>query len=192
MKHRCSLAAAAATVAFTVAASAQVGTFYSFTQNVGAYAPITGGTIVSASSATNTMDDVTYAVTLPFAFPYGLASYTQIQVQTNGHIAFGGTSPGTTYTPLSSTAAVGGFVSACGRDLQAGYVTSGDRTLGSNVITNVNLVGPIAVGDAITGTGIAAGATVLSITGNTITMSANATATSVGTAIIAYLSLIHI
>jgi hypothetical protein len=185
MKHRSSLAAVAATVTLATVASAQVG-FYTFNQSVGAYAPITGGTIVSASSATNTMDDVTYAVTLPFAFTYEFATYTQIQVQTNGHIAFGGTSPGTTYTPLSSTAVVGGFVSACGRDLQAGYVTSGDRTLGSNVITNVNLVGPIAVGDAITGAGIATGATVLSITGNTITMSANATATSVGTAIIAF------
>jgi hypothetical protein len=186
MNHLQILSTAAATLAFAAAASAQVGTFYTFTQSVGAYVPVTGGTVIAASSATNTMDDVTYPVTLPFAFNYDLASYTQIQVQTNGHIAFGATSPGTTYTPLSSTVAVGGFVSACGRDLQAGYVTSGDRTLGSNVITNVNLVGPIAVGDAITGTGIAAGATVLSITGNTITMSANATATSVGTAIIAY------
>jgi len=186
MNHLRTLSTVAATLAFAAAASAQVGTFYTFTQSAGAYVPVTGGTVIATSSATNTMDDVTYAVTLPFAFNYDLATYTQIQVQTNGHIAFGGTSPGTTYTPLSSTAAVGGFVSAVGRDLQAGYVTSGDRTLGSDLITNVNIVGPIAVGDAITGTGIPAGTTVLSITGNTIQMSVVATATSVGTAITAY------
>lgn len=180
------LSSVAATLALAAAASAQVGTFYSFTQTAGTYTPITGGTLLATATSTVSLDDVTYTVALPFTFPYDLASYTTVQVQTNGHIAFGTTLPGTTYTPMSSTAAVGGFVSACGRDLQGGYVSSGDRTLGSDLITNFNAVGPIQVGDTLVGTGIPIGSTVLSITGNTIQMSAVATANSVGTAVTAY------
>ena len=186
MKHRSSLAAVAATVALATVANAQVGTFYTFNQTVGAYAPITGGTLIATATSAVTLDDVTYAVTLPFAFPYDNAGHTQVQVQTNGHLAFGSVSPGTTYTPLSSAAVTPGFVSACGRDLQGGYVTASTRTLGSNQITNVSSVGPIQVGDVLVGTGIPTGATVAAIAGNTITMSANATATSAGTVMTAY------
>jgi hypothetical protein len=82
--------------------------------------------------------------------------------------------------------AVGGFVSACGRDLQAGYSVTGDRTLGSDLITNVGAVGPIQVGDPLIGGGIPVGTTVLSITGNTIQMSTVATATSIGQLFTAY------
>ncbi|MFN9756187.1 MAG: hypothetical protein ACK58X_07215, partial [Planctomycetota bacterium] len=95
--------------------------------------------------------------------------------------------PGNTnYAPLSITAVTPGFVAACARDLVGGYVTAGTRTLGSNVITAVAAVGPMQVGDGLSGTGIPAGATITAIAGNTITMSANATTTSAGTALGAY------
>lgn len=186
MLLRTSSATIAATLAFAAAASAQVGTFYTFSQSVGTYVPVTGGTIISTASTTNTLDDNTFAVTLPFAVTFDNATYTQIQVQTNGHIAFGSTSPGTQYSPLSSTAAVPGFVSAFGGDLQGGYATAADRTLGSNVLTNVVAVGPISVGDTIAGTGIAAGTTVTAVAGNTITISTNATTTGTLGAITCY------
>jgi hypothetical protein len=179
--------AVAATLAFAAAASAQVGTFYTFSQSVGTYVPVTGGTIISTATSANTLDDNTFAVTLPFAFTYDSAPQTQIQVNTNGWIAFGGTSPGTTnYSPLSSTAVTPGFVAAFGRDLQGGFTFASTRTLGSNQVTAVSSNGPIQIGDVLVGAGIPAGTTVTAIAGNTLTMSANATATSTGTAVTAY------
>jgi hypothetical protein len=57
---------------------------------------------------------------------------------------------------------------------------TGNITNGSNVITNVADTTKIAVGRNIEGTGIPTGATVASITTNTITLSANATASTTG------------
>ena len=182
-----SLSAAAATLAFAAAATAQVGPFYTFTQSPGVYTPVTAGTVITSSSATNTLDDVAFNVTLPFSFAYDNAPQTQIWVSTNGWIAFGATSPGATnYAPLSATAATPGFVAACGRDLQSGFVFGADRTSGSNTLTNVSAIGPFNVGDPITGTGIPAGTTITAIAGNTITMSANATTTGVNGSVVAY------
>ncbi|MFN6192706.1 MAG: hypothetical protein ACK5BN_02645, partial [Planctomycetota bacterium] len=187
MLLRSSSATIAATLAFAAAASAQVGTFDTFSQSVGTYVPVTGGTIISTASTTNTLDDNTFAVTMPFAVTFDNATYTQIQVCTNGWLSFGGTSPGTTqYSPLSGTGVTPGFVSAFGGDLQGGYATAADRTLGSNVLTNVVAVGPISVGDTIAGTGIAAGTTVTAVAGNTITISTNATTTGTVGAITCY------
>ncbi|MFO0419610.1 MAG: hypothetical protein ACK53T_09435 [Planctomycetota bacterium] len=52
MLLRSSSATIAATLAFAAAASAQVGTFYTFSQSVGTYVPVTGGTIISTASTT--------------------------------------------------------------------------------------------------------------------------------------------
>jgi hypothetical protein len=181
------LIAIASILALAATASAQVST-YQFTQTAGTYVPITGGTQISQGSPSNTLDDATFAVTLPFGFNFDGAVQTAVQVQTNGHLAFGGTSPGTTYTPMSSTAVTPGFIAACGRDLQSGYVFAGSRTIGSNQVTNANLSsnGPLQVGDFLVGTGIPAGTTVTAIAGNVITMSANATTAATNTAVTAY------
>jgi hypothetical protein len=184
MLHRSSLPTVAI-LALAAAASAQVGTLYTFSQTAGTYTPITGGTLIATATAANTLDDATFAVTLPFPFTYDGAVQTQVQVQTNGHIAFG-TATTTTYAPLSSTTVTPGYVSAFGRDLQGGYVFASTRTLGSDQVTNVSAIGPVQVGDVLVGTGIPTGATVLAIAGNTITMSAVATATSTNTAVSAY------
>jgi hypothetical protein len=186
MIQRKSLAGAAALLAFAATASAQAISSYGFTQTAGTYVPIVGGTQIAVATSAATLDDNTYAVTLPFAFTFNNASYTTIQVQTNGHIAFGATSPGTQYGPLSSTAVVPGFAAAFGRDLQGGFAFTGDRTLGSDQLVNVSSLGPVQVGDQLVGTGIPTGTTVLAITGNVITMSAQATAAGVGTLVSAY------
>jgi hypothetical protein len=185
MLYRSSLPTAAAVLAFAAAATAQVGSFYTFSQTVGAYSPITGGTVLGTATTANTLDDATFAVTLPFAFTYDNAVQTQVQVQTNGHIAFG-TATTTTYIPLSDTIAAPGYVSACGRDLQGGYVFASTRTLGSDQVTNVSSNGPLQVGDVLIGTGIPTGTTITAIAGNTLTMSALATSTSTNTAVTAY------
>ena len=176
--RRC-LAALTAALALTAIGTAQVGTLYQFSQNAGTYTPIAGTQIAAATGLTGVagLDDNTYTLTLPFAFNFDGLPYTTIQAQTNGHIAFGTTVPGTSYTPLNSTIAVPGFVAAFGRDLMAGWMTSADRVTATNVLTNVVNIGPMQVGDFIGGTGIPANTTITAISGNTITLSANATTT---------------
>jgi len=177
----------AAVLALAVASSAQVATSYTFSQSVGTYSPITGGTVLGVASAANTLDDLNFTVNLPFGVPFDLNCYNTVNVQTNGHISFGATSPSTaTYAPLSSTAVVPGFVSACGRDIQGGYVFAATRTAGSDQLTAISANGPLQVGDVIIGTGIPANTTITAIAGDTATMSANATAPSTGTAVTAY------
>ena len=185
MLHRSSVTVAA-TLAFAAAASAQVGSLYTFSQAVGAYTPISGGTVISTATSANTLDDVTFPVTLPFTFTYDGLPQTQVQVQTNGHIAFGAVSPGTTYTPMSSAVATPGFIAACGRDLQGGYVFASTSLTATNTLTNVSANGPLQIGDVIVRTGVPAGTTITAIAGNTITMSANATASSTGLTTTAY------
>lgn len=184
MLHRSSLPAVAV-LALAAAASAQVGTLYTFAQSVGTYTPITGGTLVATATSANTLDDATFAITLPFTFTYDGVAQTQVQMQTNGHIAFG-TQTATNYTPLSSTTVAPGYIAASGRDLQGGYQFASTRTLGSDQMTAISSNGPLSVGDVVVGAGIPAGTTILAIAGNTATMSANATANSTGTSTQAY------
>lgn len=165
---------------------AQVATNYMFSQSVGTYTPIVGGTVVASFTGTTgalSMDDVTYTLpagTIPFTFNFDGTGYTGLHINSNGFIAFGATAPANaTYTPLSSATAYAGAISAHGRDLQGGFVTAADRTSGSDVLTNVTSTAGIAIGDFVSGTGIAANTTVVSFTANTITMSLNATSTGV-------------
>lgn len=169
---------------------AQVATNYMFSQSVGTYTPITGGTVVASYTGTSgapSMDDVTYTLpagTIPFTFNFDGTGYTGLHINSNGFIAFGATAPANaTYTPLSSTTAYAGAISAHGRDLQGGYVTAADRTLGSDVLTNVTNTAGLQIGDFLSGTGIPANATVISFTANTITMSLNATSTGTNTGV---------
>lgn len=181
---------ASAMLVLASAASAQVAISYSFSQSVGSYVPITGGTVLAVANGTTgaaSLDDVNYAVTLPFTFTFDNGPQTQIQVSTNGFLTFGATVPGTSnYTPISSTTAYAGAVSAFGRDLQGGFVFAGTRTLGSDLITGVTSLGPVQVGDLLSGVGVPTGATVVAIVGSDIQMSAVATSTSTNTAVSAF------
>jgi hypothetical protein len=171
----------AAALTLTVSASAQFIPIMPFSQSIGTYAPISGGTVLG----TGNIDDVSYSVALPFAFPYDGGNHSNVVVNCNGWLALG-TLTTNTYTPMSTTTANAGYIAACGRDLQGGFVTLGTRTLGSNMITGCTSIGPIQVGDTLVGTGIPTGTTVVAIIGNDIQMSANATATNSTTAVQAY------
>lgn len=163
--------------------NAQVGD-YSFSQSVGTYTPLTGGSVVAfyeGAAGALSMDDVVYNLpdgTIPFGFVFDGQVYTGLNINSNGFITFGATPPTTsTYVPLSSTTAYSGAISPFGRDLQGGWVFAADRTSGSNLLTNASDIGLAQVGDIISGTGIATGTTITAIDGNTITLSANATST---------------
>jgi hypothetical protein len=168
---------------FTV--NAQVDN-YGFTQSVGTYTPLTGGTILGSyvgTSGASSLDNVIYNIpngTIPFSFQFDGQSYTGLNVSANGFVTFGETPPtASTYTPLSATTAFQGAIAAFTRDLQGGWVFAADRTSGSNELTNVSDLGLAQVGDLLNGAGIATGATISAINGNVITMSANATSTGV-------------
>ncbi|MBK6776174.1 MAG: hypothetical protein IPG74_10165 [Flavobacteriales bacterium] len=163
--------------------SAQVATNYNFSQTTGTYTPITGGTIVATQTSTSgatSMDDVNYTLpggTIPFNFTYDGVVYTGLNINSNGYVTFGATLPaaGFPYGAISNTAAYSGAVAAFSRDLQAGFVATATRTLASPTLTLVSTTAGMSVGQAIFGTGIPAGATILSIGAGTVTMSANAT-----------------
>lgn len=98
--------------AFLTHTSAQSVNQYSFSQVLGTYTPITGGTTFAAA------DDAVYSGTIGFNFVLGGVTYTTMNISTNGFISFGTTAPGTTnYVPISSTTAYAAAVAPFGRDM---------------------------------------------------------------------------
>ena len=110
-------------------ARAQVSA-YSFSQSVGTFSPITGGTVLdvaTGNTTTTALNSTVYPVTLPFAFNFNGQNHTALNVSTNGFITFGTTAPSTTLTsPISATVAFDGVVSAFGRDLISFYDIAGE------------------------------------------------------------------
>jgi PKD repeat protein len=99
-------------VATSFLSTAQVSG-YTFAQSTTTYSSITG----TALFPTN-WDDNVQNLTLPFSFQFNGASYSAINVSSNGFITFGTTAPTTTgYTPISGTTAYSGAISAFGRDI---------------------------------------------------------------------------
>ena len=100
---------------------------YTFAQSTSTYSSITGTALFAAG-----WDDNVQNLTLPFTFQFNGASYSAINVSSNGFVTFGATAPGTTiYTPISSTTAYNGAVSAFGRDIIANTETCTYTTLGT-------------------------------------------------------------
>jgi hypothetical protein len=157
---------------------------YTFGTSTGTYTPIVGGSNYdnfTSWSNTNFLDDnnSTALESIGFNFVYNGTTYTQFAVNTNGFITLGAL-PTNSYLPLS-TGTSNNVISAMGADLVGRGSLLGNRTSGSAVITitggDISL---ISVGDKVSGTGIPAGATVLSKTATTVTISANATTSGTG------------
>jgi hypothetical protein len=68
-------------------------------------------------------------------------------------------------------------------DLSASFTPTGTTTSGSNSITAVSSVAGLTVGMTVSGAGIPAGSVITSISGTTLTISANATASASGVAL---------
>jgi hypothetical protein len=157
---------------------------YTFGTSTGTYTPIVGGVNYdNFTSWSNTvfLDDNNSAAleSIGFNFVYNGTTYTQFGVNANGFISLGSL-PTSSYLPLS-TGTSNNVISAMGADLVGRGSLLGNRTSGSAVITitggDISL---ISVGDKVSGTGIPAGATVLSKTATTVTISANATSGGTG------------
>ncbi len=100
---------------------------YSFAQSNDTYVEITGGTILGTSTTATSFDSQVWTIadgSIPFNFNFNGTDYTGCKVTSNGFITFGTTAPSTTlYTPISSTTAYNGAVSAWGADLCGVFVT---------------------------------------------------------------------
>ena len=73
-------------------ANAQVSN-YSFSQVLGAYTPITGGTVLA--SGPNFYDDDTFGpIPIGFTFIFNSSSYTEVTIAANGYVKFGSSLPG--------------------------------------------------------------------------------------------------
>ena len=71
-------------------AVAQTVALYTLTDTTGTYAPLTGGTVVSASDGGGTPDDgYSVPLALPFAFQFGSATFNTLTLTTNGYVGLG-------------------------------------------------------------------------------------------------------
>jgi hypothetical protein len=157
---------------------------YTFGTSTGTYTPIVGGSNYdnfTSWSNTNFLDDNSSSVleSIGFNFVYNGTTYTQFGVNTNGFITLGSL-PTSSYSPLS-TGTSNNVISAMGNDIIGRGSLLANRTSGGAVITITGGdISQILVGDKVSGTGIPAGATVLSKTATTVTISANATSAGTG------------
>ncbi len=114
---------------FAAAVAAQQTATYTFTNVVGAYTPITGGTVLTPAA----FDDTFYPnLAIGFDFPFGGTAAgsgwtNRIGVSTNGWLKCSNlTGSGTTYSAISSTTELR-VVAPFARDLQNGTGTSDVR-----------------------------------------------------------------
>src|ERR1041385_7205443 len=74
-----------------MSANAQVAN-YQFSQVMGSYTPITGGTVLA--SGPNFYDDDTWgSIPIGFSFTYNSTAYTEVSVGANGYVKFGNVLP---------------------------------------------------------------------------------------------------
>lgn len=97
------------------ATTTTVGNAYAFSQSVGTYTTLTGGTSLQAGTG---FDDATVNVTFPFSFNYNGAAYTTGKTGTNGFLSFGTTYSGDGRNAITS--ADGQLVTAMSLDLGSG------------------------------------------------------------------------
>jgi hypothetical protein len=111
----------------------QTAAQYAFSQNIGTYTPIVGGTTITPTGVTY-FDDNSYGpLNIGFNFTWRGTVYTQFGLNENGFVSLGATVPSSSYTSLS-TGTSNDVISAFNYDLY-GLVANGAeiryQTLGS-------------------------------------------------------------
>jgi hypothetical protein len=102
---------------------------YAFAQSTGTYTPLGTSTTLHAA----TWDDSNASATIPFTFNFNGVGYSAVNVNTNGYVTFGATTPATNlYTPLSASTGYAGAISALGGDLINNATTIVTGTEGSS------------------------------------------------------------
>lgn len=117
--------------AFHSKGNAQVSAYF-FTEELNAYAEITGGTVAYAAPWDNHVNGAAFSADIGFTFEYDNASHTTCYISPNGFITFGATQPiATTYVPISATTPYSGAISAFGADLISTTNPITYRTIGT-------------------------------------------------------------
>ena len=103
--------------------TAQVAT-YSFASTNETYTPLANPTVLIESG----WDDSIISTPIPFAYNFNGINYNDVTVSSNGFVTFGTTFPTNfNFTPIASTEAYSGAISAFGRDIvsNASTITTG-------------------------------------------------------------------
>jgi len=97
--------------------------YYAFSQRNEAYANLENPTVIAttaAISSTGSIDDQVYPLAIPFPFTFNNSIYNNLAIYANGYITFG-TVQSNTSSPISSSNAYNGVISAASQDLNAVY-----------------------------------------------------------------------
>ena len=153
---------------------------YTFSQSTETYTPITGGTAI-ASTVAAALDDATAgALPIGFTFKYNGVDFTQFGYNANGWISLGAAVPASSYVSLSA-GTTNNVIAGANSDLIGRQHCVYSSTSASPILTvTAGNTANFTIGAPITGTGIPAGATILSVTPTSITISANATSAGTG------------
>ncbi|MFC6267253.1 fibronectin type III domain-containing protein [Frigoriflavimonas asaccharolytica] len=93
---------------------------YIFTQNNSSFTSVSGTILAAATSnsGATSLYNVSYPLTLPFAFNFNGQSYSDLTVSSNGYVTFGA-GAATNNTPISSAVTYNGAISAWGRSINS-------------------------------------------------------------------------
>lgn len=153
---------------------------YSFYQTNGTYSPITGGIVVGLNVDDGTVYD---SIPIGFNFNFNNTNFDMFSLTTNGYIVLGPDTGIVNHyagaSVLSSGNTMNNVIAAFNDNLGIGLITQADGNSGSNLLTNVNSVIGLKVGDIIDAQGnfLPFGTTITAISGDTITMSNSSFAT---------------
>jgi len=101
-----------------VQVQAQVS-YYAFSQSVGTYTEITGGTVVTSCVDCPTVYDTdSYAITLPSPFYFNGEYISNVVMRVDGNLVLGTSVLSSGSGPIASTTAASGVISALGMDLR--------------------------------------------------------------------------
>jgi GEVED domain/Putative metal-binding motif/Secretion system C-terminal sorting domain len=151
-----------------------------FSISSGSYVPITGGVNSASVQPTAFDSNVVGALPIGFTFNYNGLPYTQFGYNVNGWISMGAAVPLSSSFPLS-LGTTNNVISGMSADWIFRQHCVVSTTLGSPVLTVTSgVTSNLTIGSAVTGTGVTSGATILSVTATTITLSSNAISTGTG------------
>lgn len=96
---------------------------YTFSQRNQAYTDLQNPTVIATTAAvsgTGSIDDQVYPLAIPFPFKFNNVTYNDLAIYANGFVTFG-TVQTANSSPISTSSAYGGVISAAGSDLNAVY-----------------------------------------------------------------------
>lgn len=161
-----------------MAGRAQTVSSYTFSEDLVPYTPVTGGTNWQSVIPGILDNQVSGLVPIGFTFRHAGTDFTQFSFNANGYIALGEPADNLfdNFAVLSADGTPNHVIAALNNDLQGRGQLVVEVVTGSPIVTLVDGdINQISIGDAVQVHGFTTGATVLSKTATTITLSEAAT-----------------